>query len=64
MAGVLSCHISISEGIAEESSGTQNGWISTDRQKQGLMFDGGKKNLLFPLLFFKLHSARTPAKDE
>lgn len=29
-AGALSCHISISEGIVEESARKQKGWISTD----------------------------------
>lgn len=62
-AGALSCHISISEGIAEKSVRKLKGWFSTDRQTQGLMFnekEGKKKTLLFSsflLLIFCFSSA-------
>lgn len=46
-AGTVSCHISISEGIVEESAREQRGWISTDWQNQGLMLSSRKKKMSF-----------------
>lgn len=68
--GALSCHISISEGIVEESAKKLKGCFSTDWHNQRLFSGRRKKKKTHPpfflsfCLFFQLHSARTPPKDE